>query len=215
MNRKILVGITAIALTTTLTGCSQVHFCKNAVTIGEVKQNKEKTIIKEDKSTKAQSSSSKKITLKKDSKKKIKQNKKNKAKKSVATIWNAAKTARLKAAVNNWGKKSGQTYQFYDGKKNLKTKKGATYPGVLATNRFILNKKTIKIGYSPSGKAKYDYNVLAIANDDFKSWHNTYLFCLKNKKAIILLDQSKNGNPIMVKTVKDVSLNKIFSQLVK
>ncbi|MCI1524083.1 MAG: DUF4767 domain-containing protein, partial [Lactobacillus crispatus] len=49
----------------------------------------------------------------------------------------------------------------------------------------------------------------------FKSWHNTYLFCLKTNKPIILLDQSKNGNPILVKVVKDTSLNKVFSQLVK
>ena len=86
---------------------------------------------------------------------------------------------------------------------------------MLATNRFVLNKKSIKIGYSPTGKAKYDYNVLAIANDDFKSWHNTYLFCLKSDKPVILLEQSRNGNPIVVKVVKDTSLNKIFSQLVK
>lgn len=191
MNRKIFVGIAAVTLAVTLTGCSQVHFGKDAVTIGEVKQNKKTVNVKKAKSAKVQSSSSKKIKPKKDSKKKIKENKKNRT------------------------KKSGQTYQFYDGKKNLKTKKGATYPGVLATNRFVLNKKSIKIGYSPTGKAKYDYNVLAIANDDFKSWHNTYLFCLKSDKPVILLDQSRNGNPIVVKVVKDTSLNKIFSQLVK
>ena len=139
MNRKIFVGIAAVTLAVTLTGCSQVHFGKDAVTIGEVKQNKKTVNVKKAKSAKVQSSSSKKIKPKKDSKKKIKENKKNKTKKSAVVIWNTAKTAKLKTAVNNWGKKSGQTYQFYDGKKNLKTKKGATYPGVLATNRFVLN----------------------------------------------------------------------------
>ena len=73
------------------------------------------------------------------------------------------------------------------------------------------------VGYARVSTAnqKDDYNVLAIANDDFKSWHNTYLFCLKSDKPVILLDQSRNGNPIVVKVVKDTSLNKIFSQLVK
>lgn len=208
MNKKILISITTIALAATLSGCSQVHFGKDAVTIGEVKQTKKKAVVQ--KKAKVQSSSQKKIV----SKKKAKPIKK-KVKKPVATIWNTTKTAKLKTAVNNWGKKSGQTYQFYDGKKNLNTKKGATYPGVLATNRYILNKKTIKIGYSPTGKARYDYNVVAIANDDFKAWHNTYLFCLKDKKPVILLDQSKKGNPIMVKIVKDVTLNKAFSKLTK
>ncbi len=46
MNRKIFVGIAAVTLAVTLTGCSQVHFGKDAVTIGEVKQNKKTVNVK-------------------------------------------------------------------------------------------------------------------------------------------------------------------------
>lgn len=211
MNRKILIGLTAVILATTLTGCSQVHFGKDAVTIGEVKKAKKTTVAKKKtKPVKKQFLDKKQVKPKQKAKPD-----KRKDKEKATRIWDAAKTVKLKRKVNNWGKKSGQTYQFYDGKKSLKTKKGATYPKVLTTNRFILNKKTIEIGYSPIGKTEYDYNVLAIANDDFKSWHNTYLFCLKDKNPIILLDQSKNENPIMVKVVKDRTLNKAFSKLIK
>ena len=76
-----------------------------------------------------------------------------------------------------------------------------------------LNKKVIKIGYSPLGKNNYQYNIVAIANEDFKSWHNTYLFCLMKNKPVILLDQSKNANPVIVKVVKDKELNKNFSKI--
>ena len=40
MNKKILVGISMLFLMTTLTGCSQIHFGKDAVTIGNVKKEK-------------------------------------------------------------------------------------------------------------------------------------------------------------------------------
>ena len=78
--------------------------------------------------------------------------------------------------------------------------------------RFVLKKKQIKIGWSPLGKNKYQYNVVAIANDNFKSWHNTYLFCLKKNKPVILLDQSKKGAVVVVKTVKDTTLIKGFEK---
>lgn len=53
---------------------------------------------------------------------------------------------------------------------------------------------------------------MAIANDNFKSWHNTYLFCLKNNKPVILLDQSKKGRSVLVKMVKDATLVKGFEK---
>ena len=94
----------------------------------------------------------------------------------------------------------------------MKTKKGDTYLQAFKQARFVLKKKQIKIGWSPLGKNKYQYNVVAIANDNFKSWHNTYLFCLKKNKPVILLDQSKKGAVVVVKTVKDTTLIKGFEK---
>ena len=92
---------------------------------------------------------------------------------------------------------------------------GSFYPWAFKQRKFVLNKKPISIGYSPIGKNRYQYNVVAIANDNFKNWHNTYLFCLKKDKPIILLDQSKNTNPIVVQVVNDKVLNKKFKQIVE
>lgn len=206
MNKKVLVGISTLFLMTTLTGCSQVHFGKDAVTIGSEKKESFQTKVK-----KAQSSSKKTVPKKK---KVVKKKNTNKVtKKKIVNKWDTAKTQKLQKAVNQWGKAMGQNYRFYDGKRVLKTKNGPTYPDVLKKNRFLLNKKVIKIGYSPLGKNNYQYNIVAIANEDFKSWHNTYLFCLMKNKPVILLDQSKNANPVIVKVVKDKELNKDFSKI--
>ncbi|GFO99631.1 DUF4767 domain-containing protein [Lactobacillus helveticus] len=210
MNKKILVGISMLFLMTTLTGCSQIHFGKDAVTIGNVKKEKstKAKIKKAQSSSKKTAPKKKKVVKKKATKKKVKV-----PKKKIVSKWDIKKTQKLQKAVNQWGKAIGQSYRFYDGKRTLKTKNGPTYPNVLKKNRFLLNKKIIKVGYSPLGKNDYQYNVVAIANENFKSWHNTYLFCLMKDKPVILLDQSKNANPVMVKVVKDKKLNKDFSKI--
>lgn len=67
MNKKLLLGLSAIMLATTLTGCSQVHFGRDAVTIGTEKKAKPKVEHKKDqvaKKQKAASSSSKKSVKK-------------------------------------------------------------------------------------------------------------------------------------------------------
>lgn len=195
---------------TTLTGCSQIHFGKDAVTIGNVKKEKstKAKIKKAQSSSKKTAPKKKKVVKKKATKKKVKI-----PKKKIVSKWDIKKTQKLQKAVNQWGKAIGQSYRFYDGKRTLKTKNGPTYPDVLKKNRFLLNKKIIKIGYSLLGKNDYQYNFVAIANENFKSWHNTYLFCLMKDKPVILLDQSKNTNPVMVKVVKGKKLNKDFSKI--
>lgn len=215
MKKKIIIGATTLLLMTTLTGC-QVHFGRDAVTIGEQKQTTKKVTQKKKQSSVKKATPKKREVKKPKKSNKVKKSKKvSKPKKKVvkATLWNQSKNKKLQKAVNKWGAKASQVYRYYDGTHSLKTKKGPTYPDIFKQSKFVLSKKAIQIGYSPLGKNRYQYNVVAIANDDFKSWHNTYLFCLKNKKPVILLDQSKNGNPIVVKIVKDKSLNQIFEQI--
>ena len=172
MNKKLLLGLSAIMLTTTLSGCSQVHFGRDAVTIGTPQKAKPKVEHKKvAKKEKAATSSSKKSEMKttkkvektkSKGKNKKKSKTKSKTKKVVKTDWTVAKTKKLQAAVNNWSKATGQTYRFYDGVHPLKTKKGDTYPQAFTQARFVLKKKPIKIGWSPLGKNKYQYNVVQL-----------------------------------------------------
>lgn len=85
MNKKLLLGFSAIMLTATLFGCSQVHFGRDAVTIGTEKKAKPKVEHKKDQSTKKESaatSSSKKSVKKVEKTKDKKAKDKNKKKKS-------------------------------------------------------------------------------------------------------------------------------------
>ncbi|WP_308557509.1 DUF4767 domain-containing protein [uncultured Lactobacillus sp.] len=135
MNKKLLLCLSTVALVTTLTGCSQVHFGRDAITIGTEKKTKPKVKPKQKndqvaKKKKAATSSSKKPVKKTTKKVKKTKEKKPKTKKVVRTNWNTAKTKKLQAAVNKWSKPTGQIYRFYDGIHSIKTKKGYTYPQV-------------------------------------------------------------------------------------
>lgn len=214
MYKKLLLGLSAVLLTTTLTGCSQVHFGRDAITIGENKKIQPKIEHKNKQiNSKKKAAASSKKPVKKTIKKVKKIKNQKEVKKVVKTSWNADKTKKLQTMMNKWSRPTGQVYRFYDGVHSLKTKNGDTYPRAFTQATFVLNKKPIKIGWTPVGKNKYQYNVVAIANDNFKSWHNTYLFCLKNKKPVILLDQSKKGGSVIVRTVKEATLNKGFEKV--
>ncbi len=147
MDKKILVGVSALLLTATLSGCSQVHFGRDAITIGAKKtESKKKEAVKKQFSQKKIVPKKKTESAKKTTKK-VKKNKKvKKTKKTVKTNWNKAKTNKLQIAVNKWSRAAGQTYRFYDGIHPLKTKKGDTYPQAFKQARFVLKKKPIKIG---------------------------------------------------------------------
>lgn len=191
--KKIWTCIAIVLVTNFLAGCSQIHFDKDAITIGNEQKN----------------------VLKKNKKKKVVHPKIEKKKPKVKSVWNKTKYQELQKIVNNWGRVKKQPYHFYDGVHSLKTKAGVTYPKAFDQNDFVLNKEKIKIGWSPEGKNTYQYNVVAIANDNFETWHNTYLFCLRKNKPIILLDQSKRNKLVLVKRVNDCTLNKAFKQILE
>ena len=106
MNKKILVGVTALLFGVTLTGC-QVHFDRDAVTFGKVESKKKKV-------TKKKVVKPKKTNQRVSNKTEIhnKVNKKVKMSKSI-NKWNLDKTRKLQVIVSNWSKKSGQQYVFY------------------------------------------------------------------------------------------------------
>lgn len=119
MNKKLLLGLSAIMLTATLFGCSQVHFGRDAVTIGTEKKAKPKVEHKKDQSTKKESAatSSSKKSVKKTTKKVEKTKDKNKKKKSKSKTKRQLKLTGIKPKLKNasCSKSSGQTYRFYDG----------------------------------------------------------------------------------------------------
>lgn len=234
MNKKFLTGTALILIATTLSGCS-VHFDKDGIRIGseskseEVKSAKKapkkqsssssakaksaQSSSKTEKSASKSSSSKKKTTKKNKSVKKQKKTKKTAQK----ALWNKKKDKKLEKFIGTWSETVSQIYEKYDGKHSLENLAGTTYPAVFKQRQFSLNDKNVTLDWSNNGRGKADYNVVAIYNDDFKdkNWHLTYLFCIHNKKPVVLLDQGKNVNPMILTKAQDKNLQNGFARIVK
>lgn len=134
------------------------------------------------------------------------------------TPWNKTKSKELKQAIQKWSSAAGQTYREYDGKKTIKTVGGVTYPTAFSHKKFSIdNHQEIELGWSPNGKNKYEYNVVAIYNRNVKinGWHTTYLFCLHDGQPVVLVDSTTNVDVIPLTVNMDENLNQLFSKIVK
>lgn len=233
MKKRMLVGITALLLTTLLTGCSNIKFDKDGIRFGSSKV--EEKAAKKSSSRSSSSSTAKTVkkaavkpskikdekksktssNLKKTKKKKKTVKKVNSKKKKSAASWTSQKDKQLSNFVAGWSQNLQQQYQKYDGQNSLKAINGLVYPDVFTQRGFTLNNRNIELRWSPKGKNIAQYNVVAIYNDNFKdkNWHLTYLFCLHNKKPIVLLEQGHNTNPIIVTVAKDSVLKDGFAKI--
>lgn len=234
MNKKFLAGTALLLLAGTLSGCS-VHFDKDGIRIGsaakteKVKPHKNKNSKKQAVQQSSSSSSSEKASSSssssvKTNKKSVKKNKKKtdtnkkKTKKTVQkALWTKKKDKKLEKFIASWSESVSQIYKKYDGKHSLQNLAGTTYPNVFKQKQFNLNNKNVTLRWSSDGRGKADYNVVAIYNDDFKDkdWHLTYLFCIHNKKPVVLLDQGKAVNPLILTKAQDKNLQAGFAKIVK
>ncbi|MFD1484901.1 DUF4767 domain-containing protein [Lacticaseibacillus baoqingensis] len=118
------------------------------------------------------------------------------------TPWDAAKDQQLKAFIDQWAPTMGQAYTEYDGHHPLKTSTGVTYPDAL--NGMAINGDPGTIGWSPQGNGNYDYNVVAIYNYDgtVPPLPNriTYVFAFHHSQPVVLVDQSRDGEPALSPT---------------
>jgi hypothetical protein len=126
-----------------------------------------------------------------------------------ATLWNNKKDEELADFMRNWGPTMGQDYQKYDGHNPLHVSVGLNYPA-------DLSRESVQgggsIGWAPSGKGDYDYNVVAIYNFDGNKPplpnRITYFFAFHDGQPVALVDQTRDGDPTCHPTVnKDVSSN--------
>lgn len=111
--------------------------------------------------------------------------------------------------MRSWGPTMGQNYQKYDGQNPLHVSVGANYPA-------DLSRESVQgggsIGWAPSEKGDYDYNIVAIYNFDGDKPplpnRITYFFAFHNGQPVALVDQTRDGDPVRHPPVnKDVSSN--------
>lgn len=111
--------------------------------------------------------------------------------------------------MRSWGPTMGQNYQKYDGQNPLHVSVGANYPA-------DLSRESVQgggsIGWAPSEKGDYDYNIVAIYNFDGDKPplpnRITYFFAFHNGQPVALVDQTRDGDPVCHPPVnKNVSSN--------
>ncbi|MBD5090601.1 MAG: DUF4767 domain-containing protein [Lactobacillus sp.] len=113
------------------------------------------------------------------------------------SLWNNQKNEQLASFMQKWGPTMHQSYEQYDGQNELKVSTGITYPDGLSKE--LVEGQSGLIGWAPSGKGDYEYNVVAIYNHDGTEPplpnRITYFFAFHNGKPVVLVDQSNNGDP--------------------
>ena len=124
-------------------------------------------------------------------------------------LWNDRKDEELADFMRSWAPTMGQSYKKYDGHTPLHSSVGLNYPADLS-REVVEGGGTI--GWAPSGKGDYDYNVVAIYNYDGTKPplpnRITYFFAFHNGHPVALVDQSRDGEPHCHPTAnKDVSSN--------
>ena len=125
--------------------------------------------------------------------------------------WNQTKDQQLAAFINQWAPTMGQQYQRYDGKHEMKIATGYRYPSQL--KQTTVNDSQTSIGWAPTGKGKYAYNVVALYNDDQGgNRHITYAFAFHDGQPVALVDQGTSGTPNWTPT-KNADVANHFAQI--
>lgn len=133
---------------------------------------------------------------------------KNSSKQS-SQLWDKSKDQQLSDFINQWAPTMGQSYTKYDGHTDIRTKSGMHYPSDF--DQTTVNGTHDSMGWAPSGKGSYDYNVVALYNYDRPggaAGHITYAFAFHDGQPVALVDQSTNGTANWTPTRNaDVSSN--------
>lgn len=137
--------------------------------------------------------------------------------------WDDDKESQLADFMDSFGKKMKQDYDEYDGHDSIKTLAGEKYPDDLEKYDFKLysddssKKQTIDIGWDPELEKDYDYHVVSIFNCNVGNPedHITYLFCVHDDKPVALVDQTTNGDAIMVKETSNQDVRTAFANILE
>lgn len=210
MKKVVLLGALALALSATMTGCGQVKVSDdgNNIIVGKDKKSAERS------SKRAAEKKSREAEQSKRLEKELQEKQTKEEQEQAKVTWTEKKDAHLTDAMKALGKKRKVTYVKYDGKNALKVANTRIYPDTFEKDQFYLDGKKISIGWSPQGGDTYSYKVLSIYNRDLGNGkHATYLFCLHDKKPIVLVDSAVKGGKINLTKSTDKTLNKNFKDV--
>lgn len=138
--------------------------------------------------------------------------------------WNDDKEEKLADFMDSFGKKMDQDYDEYNGDDSLHTAAGQDYPDIFDDETFKLysdddpDGSEIDLAWDPKLEKDDDdlYHVVAIFNANVKGpeQHITYIFCIYNKKPVVLVDQTTNGDAVKVKETSNSDVNDAFKEII-
>ena len=163
MDKKVIVGVVGITLL--LAGCGTKQ--------AQTKTTSSTSETTSSKTTKSSASRSK-------------------AKSTTLAVWTSAQNKELATFMKQWQQTMKQSYASYDGKNELKTSTGLSYPTDLKTA--TVSGSSAKLTWSPKGQGKAGYNVVALYNYDKSSGGSiTYAFAIKDGKPVVLVNETTSA----------------------
>ena len=130
-------------------------------------------------------------------------------------LWDSDKQDKLDDFFDDWADTMDQEYDKYDGDGQITTAAGEKFPRDF--NRVYINNQKVSLTYAPDGKGNADYNVVAIYNHDSDraplEGHITYFFSFHDGKPIVLVDETTNGDKVMVKETANQDLINGFNSI--
>lgn len=130
-------------------------------------------------------------------------------------LWDTNKQDKLDDFFDDWADSMNQEYDKYDGDGQITTAAGEKFPQDF--DRVYINNQKVSIAYNPDGKGNADYNVVAIYNHDSDKapleGHITYFFSFHDGKPIVLVDETTNGDEVMVKETANQDLINGFNAI--
>ncbi|PIO82033.1 DUF4767 domain-containing protein [Pediococcus damnosus] len=135
------------------------------------------------------------------------------------TIWNKTKEQKLAKFMQTWQSEMGQTYKgTYNGEKPNHL--GYVFPDVIKNGQLDgkvkWGSRKINLTWSTNGENGNEFQIVAVATGGKPgtNFPTSYLFCIHNKRPVVLMTQTTNGNTLEVQDTQNGDLQAGFAGIV-
>ena len=136
-----------------------------------------------------------------------------------ATLWNVGKKAALSTFMASWQREMGQTYVgTYDDK--APDHLGFRFPDALRdgslAGRIKWGSQSVDLKWSKDGEDSSEFQVVAVATGGKANaqYPNTYFFCLHNRRPVVFVTQTTNGDELIIHDTQNSALQAGFAKII-
>lgn len=136
-----------------------------------------------------------------------------------ATLWNTGKQAALSTFMAAWQREMGQTYVgTYDDK--VPDHLGFRFPEAFSdsslASRIKWGSQSVDLKWSKDGEDSSAFQVVAVATGGKADaqYPITYFFCLHNRRPVVFVTQTTNGNDLIIHDTQNSALQAGFAKII-